>query len=158
MMNRESLVALIRSKARVSGHDSWEGGYYHLSNAEEIADAILATAASTVKPPPLPPVCNWCEGKGRKKYRITEHGDRDRIIDDKCHHCNGTGHRPIRDVVEMVLKVNRWTDERPDKWQQYAIDVGRQVETALTPGSVVERTGRSVADGMNLTVPTVSNL
>jgi hypothetical protein len=133
-MNRESLVALIRSKARVSGHDSWEGGYYHLSNAEEIADTIIAAA-----PPPLPPVCNWCEGKGHKKYRITGHGERDRIIDDKCHHRNGTGHRPIRDVVEMVLKGNRWTNDMPAKWQQYAIDVGRQVEQALTPDPAVER-------------------
>lgn len=41
-MNRDELIALIKSKASVTGHDAWEGGYYYLSNAEEIADAILA--------------------------------------------------------------------------------------------------------------------
>jgi len=40
--DRAALIALIKSKARVAGSDAWEGGYYHVSNAEEIADAILA--------------------------------------------------------------------------------------------------------------------
>jgi hypothetical protein len=41
-VSRSQLIKTIRSKARVAGHDAWEGGYYHLANAEEIADAILA--------------------------------------------------------------------------------------------------------------------
>lgn len=41
-VSRDQLVKTIRSKARVTGHDAWEGGYYHLANADEIADAILA--------------------------------------------------------------------------------------------------------------------
>lgn len=61
-MNRDQLIALIRSKARVRGHDAWEGGYYYLANADEIADAILAlsngaaqpVAATTRKPDALP--------------------------------------------------------------------------------------------------------
>lgn len=60
MMDRQELIELIKSKARVVGHDAWEGGYYHLANAEEIADAILAP-----KPPPVPTVtCRSCNGTG----------------------------------------------------------------------------------------------
>lgn len=52
-MKREDLIALIRSKARVSGHDAWEGGYYHLSNADEIADAILALGLAQTQQVPV---------------------------------------------------------------------------------------------------------
>lgn len=48
--DREQLIALIRSKARVDGHDAWEGGYYHLANADEIADAILALPRDIAQP------------------------------------------------------------------------------------------------------------
>lgn len=48
--SRDALIALIRSKARVAGHDAWEGGYYHLANPEELADAILALSSAQREP------------------------------------------------------------------------------------------------------------
>jgi hypothetical protein len=49
-VSRDQLIKLIRSKARVAGHDAWEGGYYYLANADEIADAIITLSdTSTVR-------------------------------------------------------------------------------------------------------------
>lgn len=59
LINKEALIILIKSKARVSGHDTWEGGYYYLSNAEEIAEAIIQ--ANPVKK------CSDCVNCGCKK-------------------------------------------------------------------------------------------
>lgn len=62
-MNRELLIALIKSKAIVSGHSTWEGGYYYLANAEQIADAIIAS----IPPPISQRACSDCINCGCKR-------------------------------------------------------------------------------------------
>lgn len=35
--------------------------------------------------------CERCKGSGMLDYTITNHGERDEVVRDKCRYCNGTG-------------------------------------------------------------------
>lgn len=40
------------------------------------------------------PLCTHCKGSGRLDYTITNHGERNEVVRDKCHYCNGEGREP----------------------------------------------------------------
>lgn len=42
------------------------------------------------------PLCRPCNGSGQLLYEVTNHGERNERVLDKCRYCNGTGRQSER--------------------------------------------------------------